>query len=754
MHKLLIPLIFCFTATIANAQVPTLIKRGTAKPNAQPSPEGACSAGTFTFGPILGESNDNTPDTLFLCQGDSMCVTHNGDAMFMDPDPSTPAGIAYAFYKYLPTKDGDEMAVLSDTSLWPGASNGFFATQGPANGNHCFFNNGSITMSSIFGQNNPVAVTFAPMTITDYANGLLEPGCVDVGINEAFTIVYLKPIEIISINTNFTDDCKGKFRLQGGYPEWDKNETYTVSIFLSTDPSVRALIYTPPFQIKDGLDVIFSVPQPGVYTIVVEDGKSCGVTVQINMNGCTPGNNVTIAMPELTVPPDSSICVPVTVTNFQNILGSSFSIVWDPTVLRYDSITNPNPAIGGNMFGAANGNLNENEAINGFLGMVYSDFAGTTNVPNDSVLFEVCFTAIAPLDSCTTLDVGSFPTTVTMDDAFGGELAVTVDTGSVCVDFFPLVIQSFINKLNCDNTAQLGVNITGGQGPYEVIWRTCPGVIGGISVSNIATTILTLPVAEGCWEICVTDLNGLGTQICQTLNVIIPSLGATMAVVQLPTCNGASNGSVRADVTIDGVLIPNPGPNFTYAWNTMPVQIMQTISGLPQGNYRVTVTDLSTGCTQVAAGSLSQPPAITVNPTITPATCPGIADGSITLTAAGGTPGPAGSQYLFQWEYSPDCQPNNFSPDDNGAGNPFVATGKAAGCYCVTVTDANGCTLIDCVEITNARDVRIDTILVSDPSCFGLSDGSIQAQILANPAFVNPNFLFFWNPVLPPPATP
>ncbi|MFN0014419.1 MAG: gliding motility-associated C-terminal domain-containing protein, partial [Saprospiraceae bacterium] len=42
----------------------------------------------------------------------------------------------------------------------------------------------------------------------------------------------------------------------------------------------------------------------------------------------------------------------------------------------------------------------------------------------------------------------------------------------------------------------------------------------------------------------------------------------------------------------------------------------------------------------------------------------------------------------------------------------------------------------------------------SDPSCFGLSDGSIQAQILANPAFVNPNFLFFWNPVLPPPATP
>ncbi|MEQ1744226.1 MAG: cohesin domain-containing protein [Saprospiraceae bacterium] len=749
MHKLLIPLIFCLTATIANAQVPTLIKLGTAKPNALPSPDGACSAGTFTFGPILGQSNDNTPDTLFLCQGDSMCVQHNGDAMFMDPDPSTPAGIAYAFYKCPPYSDGDEMAVLADSCLWPGASNGFFATQGPADGSHCFFNSGSITMSSIFGQNGPVAVTFAPITITDYANGLLEPGCVDVGINEAFTIVYLKPIEIISINTSFTDDCKGKFRLQGGYPEWDKNTTYTVSIFLSTDPSVRALIYTPPSQIKDGLDVIFSVPKPGVYTIVVEDGKSCGVTVQVNMNGCIPTDNVTIALPELTVPPDSSICVPVTVINFQNILGSSFSLTWDPTVLRYDSITNPNPAIGGNAFGAANGNLNENEALNGFLGVVYSDFAGTTNVADDSVLFEVCFTAIAPLDSCTTLDVGSFPSTVTMDDAFGNELAVTVDTGNVCINFFPLEITTFINKVNCDNTAQLAVAITGGQGPWEVIWRTCTGIIGGISVSNVADTIFTLPVAEGCWEICVTDQNGLGTQICQTLNVNIPSLGATMTVVQLPTCNGASNGSVRADVTVDGVLIPNPGANFTYEWNTVPMQTMQTISGLPQGNYSVTVKDNSTGCTQVASGSLSQPPAITVNPTVTPASCPGIADGSITLTAAGGTPGPAGNQYLFLWEYSPDCQPANFSPDDSGSGNPFVATGKPAGCYCVTVTDANGCTLTDCVQITNARDVRIDTILVSDPSCFGLSDGSIQAQILANPAFVNPNFLFFWNPTPP-----
>ncbi|MBK9336262.1 MAG: gliding motility-associated C-terminal domain-containing protein [Lewinellaceae bacterium] len=334
-----------------------------------------------------------------------------------------------------------------------------------------------------------------------------------------------------------------------------------------------------------------------------------------------------------------------------------------------------------------------------------------------------------------------------MDEASGLQPAISAITGELCVELIPLVVDLFVSAPNCDNTASIGVIVSGGSAPYEIIWRPCVGGVQNSVVSNIADTILTLPLPEGCWEVCVTDLNGTGTEICQTLDISIPSLGATLAVVQSPTCNNGSDGSLRADVTIDGVLFPNPGPNYAFEWNTVPPRFTQTIDDIPAGGYSVTVTDLTTGCTQVAAGTLSQPSAITVALQITPSSCPGIADGTITAVASGGTPGVIGSEYIFQWEYAPN-PPNPIFTDDSCLGNPCVLTGKLPGVYFVTITDANGCTYVHPVEIElpSAREFKIDTIGVVDPTCFGLSNGSILVEASANPDFTNPNYLFFWNP--------
>ena len=170
----------------------------------------------------------------------------------------------------------------------------------------------------------------------------------------------------------------------------------------------------------------------------------------------------------------------------------------------------------------------------------------------------------------------------------------------------------------------------------------------------------------------------------------------------------------------------------------------------------MTITDVSSGCTQIAAGTLSQPSAIlVVDLQVTPASCPGIADGTITTTVSGGTPGPAGSEYIFQWEYSL-CGSGQIFVDDSGTGNPFVMTGKLSGCYSFTVTDTNGCTYVHpvVVEIPNAREFTIDTVAAFDPTCFGLTNGSITAEANADPDFANPNYLFFWNPINPTPPGP
>lgn len=282
MRHLLIPAIFCLVTAFLHAQNPAPVS----KPHDLALPEGACWVGTFSFGPIQGQSNDNVPDTIFLCSGDTMCLHHNGDAIFMDPDPVTPPGIGFALYRCPPTKDGNDMAVLSDSCLWPGAAGtGFWMLPITQDGNFCLINNGNFVNSPIFGQGNYAMLTFAPITVTDYPAGLLEPGCVDVGIIESFSVVYLKSVEMRNLSI---DGCMGGFRVRGGYPEWDKQGVYTIRMVLDSDSSVQAIIHTPPAERKPGEYIEFTVPQPGTYLLEISDAKSCSRFYELNISWCNP----------------------------------------------------------------------------------------------------------------------------------------------------------------------------------------------------------------------------------------------------------------------------------------------------------------------------------------------------------------------------------------------------------------------------------------------------------------------------------
>lgn len=285
MRNLLIPAIICLASAFIHAQSPTPVNK-----YLDPAlSEGACWVGTFSIGPIMGQSNDNTPDTIFLCSGDTMCLHHNGDAVFMDPDPITMPGIGFALYRCPPTGDGDHIAVLSDSCLWPGAAGtGFFMIPLSPDGSLCLRNSGNLINSPIFGQGNPPMIIYAPITVTDFPAGLLEPGCVDVGIIESFSVVYLRPVEMRNLMINSDDGCMGWFRVRGGYPEWDKLGTYTVRMTLESDTSVQANILTPPEQRVHNEYIEFSVPQPGTYLLELEDAKSCGQIYEVDMFWCIP----------------------------------------------------------------------------------------------------------------------------------------------------------------------------------------------------------------------------------------------------------------------------------------------------------------------------------------------------------------------------------------------------------------------------------------------------------------------------------
>ncbi|MBL4706441.1 MAG: PKD domain-containing protein, partial [Flavobacteriales bacterium] len=95
--------------------------------------------------------------------------------------------------------------------------------------------------------------------------------------------------------------------------------------------------------------------------------------------------------------------------------------------------------------------------------------------------------------------------------------------------------------------------------------------------------------------------------------------------------------------------------------------------GLPAGNYTVTVTGAG-GCVTTATVTIAGPTPVVVLTTIVDETCDGDCNGSIDISASGGTPG-----YTYDWT------------DIGGPSNVEDRTGLCDGTFTVIVTDNNGC---------------------------------------------------------------
>ena len=783
MHRLLIPLLACFflsTPALLRAQVPHEIKylpydlpKLHAAPPTADMPCG--NAGSSTFGQFIGSSNDVTTSPIFLCFGDSLLIQHDGLAdLSGDPDPNTQAGIAYGFYICPPTITGPTLQDIigsaipppnPDPCLLPGSVNGMYITQPVTNGGGTwFFNSGALQAN--FNMGLPISLTFAPITVDDFAGNNYEtdpaqpgfpPGpCVAVNTAAAFEVVYLNAITATGIDTFYDNDCLGRFTVRGGFPQYDKlygagDAVYTINITNADNPAIKAIVHTSATNLFHLSSVSFSVPIAGVYDVVIEDGKSCPYSFKINMSACNPADNVILTFPDDVVPPNSQICVPITVENF-SIFSGAFSVEWDETVLQYDSIQNVNPLISASLSPAT---LNETLTANGLLGVSISNTSNpvTINIPDGSTLFEICFTAVGQLGDCSGLSVTNIPTGVDMANSTGQNLALSVDTGQICIAFLPLEFTYAVIDTNCFGQATLIIIPSGGVAPYDITVSEQNGPTYntiGMTIVEVAPDTFAVQSDVGStnntplsYDICVVDNNGLGATQCTTFVVNIQRLGAQINFAQQPLCNGGNTGSINAVVLQGGVIVPNPGTNYTYDWApaNLTVQGSRIQNGIPAGLYTVTVTDLSTGCTEVASGSLGQPAPISSQlVTTTPASCTGVADGTITYEAEGGTPF-AGPSYQYTWIYE-----NTNTTLGSGFDNPILLGAALAGEYRVIITDANGCVYIDSnLILTDLRTLTITQNSLQNVLCNGDNTGSIAITVVESVITGN-NFTFNWTP--------
>ena len=116
---------------------------------------------------------------------------------------------------------------------------------------------------------------------------------------------------------------------------------------------------------------------------------------------------------------------------------------------------------------------------------------------------------------------------------------------------------------------------------------------------------------------------------------------------------------------------------FIYTWSNSATT--QDLSGIGAGNYSVTVTDVN-GCTATTSATVTQPTQLQIS-SVNPSdiSCFGAFNGSIDLTVSGGTP-----TYTYIWS-------DGHTDED--------ITGLGPGMFYVTVTDANGCSVVDSATI-------------------------------------------------------
>uniref|UniRef100_UPI0024943FFA HYR domain-containing protein n=1 Tax=Seonamhaeicola maritimus TaxID=2591822 RepID=UPI0024943FFA len=312
------------------------------------------------------------------------------------------------------------------------------------------------------------------------------------------------------------------------------------------------------------------------------------------------------------------------------------------------------------------------------------------------------------------LDGGTYQSNGAFSGLTGGAHTVTVRDNNGCtVDQAvtiagpteALIADVQLTNEGCSQDGSIGVEVVGQGGngaPYQYrmnggAW-TNNGDFGG--------------QPDGTYTFQVQDASGCLSAV-ETVDIV----DSTPVKVVIPTwqdvdCYGEATGSANS------VATSGKAP-YTYLWSNG--QTTADATGLIAGTYSLTVTDFN-GCTATATVTIDQATEIIISETHTDVTCNGGSNGSITISASGGTPG---------YQY-------NINNGLYGASNLF--SGLTAGTYLMGVLDANLCEKQINVIISEPSQINA-TYTTDTVGCAGGNNGT--ATVTASGG--TPGYTYLWS---------
>lgn len=398
-----------------------------------------------------------------------------------------------------------------------------------------------------------------------------------------------------------------------------------------------------------------------------------------NQYGCTDTDNITITVNPVSataVPVSSSICTPactdITATGggtyIWNTMETAATINVCPTTTTAYTVT----------VTAANGCT---------ATATTSITVGTTPTANAGTDVSICAGSSTQLSassgptyawspatglSATNIanPVASPTTTTTYVVTVSDNGCSATDDVTVTVNPTPVADAGTDQSIPSGTSTTLSGNASSGTPAYTYNWAPAGDLVAA-NVQNPTTNNLTTTTV---FTLTVTDQSGCtGTD-----QVTITVTGGTLSV-NCPTISGTACPGACAVI---GATVSGGTPAYSYLWSAVPTDITlvgheteasPTVCPDVTTTYTLLVTDNAAG-TASCSFVLNVATPLASDTSTTPAIC-GNSDGTATVNVTGGVP-----PYVYIWSNSQMTQ---------------TATGLAAGTYYVTVTDANGCIIID-----------------------------------------------------------
>lgn len=289
-------------------------------------------------------------------------------------------------------------------------------------------------------------------------------------------------------------------------------------------------------------------------------------------------------------------------------------------------------------------------------------------------------------------------TTSSVNGLCAGSYSVTIRDGNNCDTTITISISNapqiqanpsvtLSNCLLCDGA--ISIAPSGGTAPYTYSWA--PGGQTSAGINNLCAGIYTVTITDA--------LNCSAVSPIAVSNVTGPTLSSSSTNA---SCEAVCDGA--ATVTVTAGSSP-----YTYDWSpgTPTGDGTTSVSGLCAGPVFAQVTDVA-GCISFANYTITEPQTLTATGIITSASCFGSCDGSITVTASGGT-----APYTYSW---------------SSGGTAATATGLCAGTYTLTLGDAKSCT--QTLTFTVTQPTPLGTTTSSSPAlCANECSGSATVNV-------------------------